>query len=830
MDYIVAQVTPQVLEQLRLQSQGVSEVEVATDLTGIDSLPALKRVGGVEKVVLAPLSLIGAPVDDAVAECEAVAREGRAVITEVRAELGNLVELKEQVTTVLENVESSTANLEGVVERAEEAITDAVAAAAVCEEATEESRLQTERSRVQVEEFLQEARADIDSHISQSAIQINEFIQGAQSQIEGYISTAEGEFETLSDNLEGKVLQHIEESSQQISGFITDAQDAVDASLTEIGAATEDAREVASHPTYIGDDFYVYEWDPVNKAYNKTDRFVKGDPFTIKKVYTSVQDMEADFLNPEVVEGSFVLINTNDVQDPDNAKIYVKRSDGFHFLVDMSGAQGFKGKTPQLFFEGATGAAGSDVRISQSENGLDEEGNPKYSVIITIPRGDTGKPLIVLSNGNYGNWNEQAQQYEDSGVSASASVDLDDVPIEFTQAPQRQNISSGETIPVMLGKISRHFADLGALAFKGKVDYNTEIENAPQLAAVATSGVYADLTGKPDLKTVATTGRYEDLTGKPNLAAVATSGAYNDLSGRPALKTVATSGAYDDLTGKPDLSKKLDSQPDGENDLIAEDGKIDERYLPASGEIAGGIVPKLSIQSRAGEIMCILSNITDEEFSQLEEPEFVLLRNRRIRRDGNNTTNTFKGRGITAMDDKDTRFMPLASGTLLPFALNKPIQTHVFWTGEANAIKPIPAVADCLHRPGQASFSALKLFNRFVYFHEAASGNSTPANTIRILSYADWKAKGYTTAANLQWSYKVIGRDRERNKIAGSSSMVTRQFKITDSMVFEIALRYKLHGKTYYTNSCKFRLSFSSQSSTPSPTLKTKDNLPLGWT
>ena len=65
------------------------------------------------------------------------------------------------------------------------------------------------------------------------------------------------------------------------------------------------------------------------------------------------------------------------------------------------------------------------------------------------------------------------------------------------------------------------------------------------LATVATSGAYADLTGKPTLFS----GAYADLTGKPTLF----SGAYADLTGTPSLATVATSGSYNDLTNKPTL-------------------------------------------------------------------------------------------------------------------------------------------------------------------------------------------------------------------------------------------------------------------------------------
>lgn len=53
------------------------------------------------------------------------------------------------------------------------------------------------------------------------------------------------------------------------------------------------------------------------------------------------------------------------------------------------------------------------------------------------------------------------------------------------------------------------------------------------------------------LSTVATSGAYADLSGKPALANVATSGAYSDLSGTPSLAPVATSGSYTDLSDKP---------------------------------------------------------------------------------------------------------------------------------------------------------------------------------------------------------------------------------------------------------------------------------------
>ena len=87
------------------------------------------------------------------------------------------------------------------------------------------------------------------------------------------------------------------------------------------------------------------------------------------------------------------------------------------------------------------------------------------------------------------------------------------------------------------------------------------------LAAVATTGSYTDLTNKPTIPT----GSYADLTNKPTLATVAGTGSYADLLNKPALATVATSGSYADLSNKPTIiSLKGTSVTYPGNDLAAD--------------------------------------------------------------------------------------------------------------------------------------------------------------------------------------------------------------------------------------------------------------------
>lgn len=49
------------------------------------------------------------------------------------------------------------------------------------------------------------------------------------------------------------------------------------ARVNEVSAAIDNANDTASHPTKIGADNYVYEWNKATKAYQKTGILVKGD-------------------------------------------------------------------------------------------------------------------------------------------------------------------------------------------------------------------------------------------------------------------------------------------------------------------------------------------------------------------------------------------------------------------------------------------------------------------------------------------------------------------------------------------------------------------------
>lgn len=122
-----------------------------------------------------------------------------------------------------------------------------------------------------------------------------------------------------------------DQAVEEIEGIVDDAI-----------AATDKAEEIASNPPKIVDgDWWIYDYE--TKQYVNTGIAAIGDAFTYKKEYPSVEAMEADWGTADVKLGEYVLINTNNVEDPDDAKVYLKTQEGWKFIVDLSGMQGIQG-------------------------------------------------------------------------------------------------------------------------------------------------------------------------------------------------------------------------------------------------------------------------------------------------------------------------------------------------------------------------------------------------------------------------------------------------------------------------------------------------------
>lgn len=109
----------------------------------------------------------------------------------------------------------------------------------------------------------------------------------------------------------------------------------------------------------------------------------KGDPFAIAKTYPSVEAMSAGYATDGVGIGQFVMIDTGNVEDEDNAKLYVKGDEAYVYITDLSGATGMTGPQGPQGEQGLKGDPGQ-----QGEPGPQGETGPEGP---QGPKGDTGE-------------------------------------------------------------------------------------------------------------------------------------------------------------------------------------------------------------------------------------------------------------------------------------------------------------------------------------------------------------------------------------------------------------------------------------------------------
>ena len=241
--------------------------------------------------------------------------------------------------------------------------------------------------------WLRQPATDAAKRADEKMSQISEEVNQLKSDFVTDTDQLKEDFTTSGVQLLQQVAKDAEQVNTNLTGEVNALKGQAEAVISETNIAKQgaieaatNAKSVSDHPGYIGPDYHVYTWDYVTGAYKKTDTILRPEGFSIYRTYISIDAMNADLAN--VPEGKFVLINTNDVENPDDAKLYVRGATSFEYLVDMSGAIGFTGKTPG--FTIGTVVEGSAMNVTISENGTDNDGNPLYKLNFVLRKGDKG--------------------------------------------------------------------------------------------------------------------------------------------------------------------------------------------------------------------------------------------------------------------------------------------------------------------------------------------------------------------------------------------------------------------------------------------------------
>lgn len=291
-----------------------------------------------------------------------------------------LGELREQNRIAGENIETLQGlNLEGDIAAATQAARDLQDIVDVAGPKAQEISEIVERA--------DEVKAGLDSDIltgTELQQQLDSSIEDAQNIITNAIAAtdsanaAAGRANDVSDEIERK-LQDGEFSAKISSVMVVTGESGTEAQVVNEGTE-QDARFVFTIPK--GDT---------------------GDPFTIAKVFSSVDEMESGFDTDGVKEGQFVVINTGDVNDPDNAKLYVKGPESYMYLTDLSGADGLTGPQGPRGLQGDKGEAGEPGPKGEQGNPGDpgppgEAGTPAGFGEITATVDDgVGVPSVTVT-------------------------------------------------------------------------------------------------------------------------------------------------------------------------------------------------------------------------------------------------------------------------------------------------------------------------------------------------------------------------------------------------------------------------------------------------
>lgn len=117
---------------------------------------------------------------------------------------------------------------------------------------------------------------------------------------------------------------------------------------------------------------------------------------------------------------------------------------------------------------------------------------PLDSLGASIVLADDSQTYDVYVYNRYGGQMMSRYNVAPMGTGSEAySGDVSDATVTFSEAETRANISSGEKLSVICGKIKKWFSDLKALAFKDKADLTQDVSGILPIAKGGTGGTSA---------------------------------------------------------------------------------------------------------------------------------------------------------------------------------------------------------------------------------------------------------------------------------------------------------------------------------------------------
>ena len=131
LEAICARLYPVFMEYVRTHSSGTGDIELHNSMEGVDSLPANYSLGGVEKIVRVPLSLLTKEVDAQIAACVSATTAANTAASDANAAAKRVTDAIVEISTQKQAALNAAAS-------ANAAATAASQAKALCDSATAE--------------------------------------------------------------------------------------------------------------------------------------------------------------------------------------------------------------------------------------------------------------------------------------------------------------------------------------------------------------------------------------------------------------------------------------------------------------------------------------------------------------------------------------------------------------------------------------------------------------------------------------------------------------------------------------------------------------------
>lgn len=371
---ILATIASEVVDLISTTSKDPGEYEEVTSLTGVSSLPVFQISNNVYRLVRVAMSVLQGT-------------DGREVELQVTDEYIQWRYAGDYWKNLIAIV-----NLKGDPGETPVFRTSSVSIEWKYESESDESYrelIAIDDLKLNFSDLTDEQKEELKLHFSDLSDEDLDLLKQPATEAAAEVRSDMDKIKEEAESVNQTLTDEIEAIKQEANTLIDETNAAKEAAEV----ATANAISVSDHPGYIGEDYHVYTWDYTIDSYVKTDTILRPEGFSIYRSYSSIDEMNADLGN--VPEGKFVLINTDDVEQEDNAKLYVRGTTAFEYLVDMSGAIGFTGKTPQ--FSIGTVMDGENVGVSISSDGYDDSANPKYKLNFVIKRGAQGFAPIIES-------------------------------------------------------------------------------------------------------------------------------------------------------------------------------------------------------------------------------------------------------------------------------------------------------------------------------------------------------------------------------------------------------------------------------------------------